>query len=230
MKKTLSLLVLFSLAAMIFLSCSKDLPAGQQESTLSRKLQKALDSGLNKVRGKGISAAVIMPDGWTWTGASGISHGTTKITPQMRFAAGSIGKIFTATTIMQLAEEGGLTLEDSLFKWLPDYPFIDSTITIRQLLNHTSGIFDIADNDNCWQAIFTEPSKLWTPEEFILTFNREAVFPKGTGWNYSTTGYILLRIIIKEITGSKISTNNRDRFWIPYRTQQYIYIHGGRTS
>jgi D-alanyl-D-alanine carboxypeptidase len=133
----------------------------------------------------------------------------------MRFTAGSIGKIFTAATILQFVEEGRLTLEDSLSKWLPVYPYIDSTITIRQLLNHTSGLYNFVDNDDFWQAIFSEPSRIWTPEEMILAFNRESVFPKGTDWHYSQTGYNLLRMIITDITGSEISTVSRDRFWIP---------------
>jgi len=183
--------------------------------SLSEKLQKALDASLESGIGVGISAAVIMPDGETWIGVSGVSHGTTAITPNMRFAAGSIGKIFTATTILQLADEGLLTLEDSLHEWLPSFPYIDSTITIRQLLNHTSGTNDFVDNPAFWEAIFSEPSRFWTPEEIIRAFNREAVFPKGTDWNYSTTGYNLLRMIIKKITGLELSTVYSNRFWIP---------------
>lgn len=216
MKKILLVPVLLSLLAMNFMSCSIDSPSEPKvEPTLAEKLQEALDNGLESFNGKGISAAVIMPDGETWVGVSGVSHGTTAITPNMRFAAGSIGKIFTSTTILQLVEEGKLTLEDSLYEWLPAYPYIDSTITIRQLLNHTSGLYNFVDNDNFWEAIFSEPSKVWTMEEMILAFNRESVFPKGTDWHYSQTGYNLLRIIIEMITGSDIPTVNEERFFIP---------------
>lgn len=184
-------------------------------ASLEKKLQKALDDGLNKTKGKGIAAAVIFPDGSKWIGMSGVSHGSTKLTTKMQFAAGSIGKMFTGATILQLAEEGELTLEDSLYEWLPTYSYIDSTITIRQLLNHTSGLYNFVDNDDFWVSIFEEPSKVWTPEEIILAFNLESIFPKGTSWHYSQTGYNLLRMIIEKITGSEISTVNRDRFWVP---------------
>jgi uncharacterized protein (TIGR02145 family) len=183
--------------------------------TLSEKLQQALDVSLESGIGIGVSATVIMPDGEVWNGTSGVSHGTTLITADMLFAAGSIGKIFTGATILKLAEEGELTLEDPLYKWLPVYPYIDSTVTIRQLLNHTSGLYNYVDNDDYWEAIFDEPSKVWTPEEIILEFNSESLFPKATDWHYSQTGYNLLRMIIKKITGSEISTVNRARFWIP---------------
>lgn len=73
--------------------------------TLAEKLQGILDVSLESGFGVGISAAVIMLDGETWTGVSGVSHGTSAITSGMRFAAGSIGKMFTAAAILQLNEE-----------------------------------------------------------------------------------------------------------------------------
>jgi D-alanyl-D-alanine carboxypeptidase len=193
-------------------SCAND---STSALTFFEKLQQALDFALESGIGVGVSAAVIMPDDETWVGVSGVSHGTAEITTDMLFSAGSIGKMFTAATILQLVEEGQITLEDSLFELLPAYPYIDSTITIRQLLNHTSGLYNYVDNTEFWDAIFTEPSKIWTPEELIQAFNREAIFPKGTDWHYSQTGYNLLRMVIKNITGSEISSVNRDRFWLP---------------
>jgi D-alanyl-D-alanine carboxypeptidase len=185
------------------------------EPTLAERLQAALDAGVNPVTGKGIAAAVILPDGWTWTGASGISHGHTFITPEMPFASGSIHKSFTAATILQMAEEGLIHLDDQLGQWLPTYPYIDDTITIRQLLNHTSGIFDMVDNHDFWVAIFADPARVWTPGEMVLAFQREALFPPGAGWNYSSSGYALLRVIIMNISGTDTATAYRDRFFTP---------------
>ena len=216
MRKFILLSFLLSLLMMNFWSCSDESPSeSEQEPTLAEKFQKALDDGLTSFNGKGVSAAVILPDGERWVGVSGISHGTTQITQEMHFAAGSIAKNFTAAIILQLAEEGEITLEDSLYQWRPTYPYIDSTITIRQLLNHTSGLYDFVDNSDFWDTLFEEPSKVWTPEEMILAFNREPIFPKGTDWNYSTTGYALLRMIIMNITESDISTVYKDRLWDP---------------
>jgi len=195
-------------------SCSKRSPS-EQKPTLAEKLQEALDNGLEIYGGKGVSAAVIMPDGEIWVGVSGVSYGTTAISSDMPFGAGSITKNFTAATILQLAEEGKLTLDDSLYEWLPTFRYVDSTITIRQLLNHTSGLFDMVDHPDFWYTIFQDPARIWTPAEMINTFNKEPLFPKGTDWHYSTTGYALLRIIIQEITSSEVSTVYRDRFFIP---------------
>lgn len=193
-------------------SCPVDTASGL---TLAKKLQVALDNSLASSKGKGISAAVIMPDGEIWTGFCGISHGMTKITASMRFSAGSIEKMFAATTILQLAEAGIITLDDPLYKWLPAFPYVDSTITIRQILNHTSGLYHYIENKDFWDAWFDQPSKFWTLEEIVLTFNRESYFPKETGWHYSQTGYNLLRMIIRKITGLEISTVNLERFFVP---------------
>lgn len=199
-----------------FLSCSEESTNGPPpELSFAEKLQAALDNGIKKYNGKGISAAVIMPDGETWVGASGVSEGTTPITTDMLFSAGSITKMFTATTILQLAEEGILTLDDSLHQWLPAYPNIDSTITIRQLLNHTSGIYNITEHPTIWQTIFADPTQVRTLEEIVTNYTLAPYFPKGTGWHYSNTGYLLLRMIIRKAADSQISHQYRTRFFEP---------------
>jgi uncharacterized protein (TIGR02145 family) len=136
--------------------------------TFPEKLQRALDVSLESGYGVGVSAAVILPDGETWVGTSGISHGTTPITPDMLFAIGSAQKMFVGAAILQLAEEGRISLDDSLHEWLPPLPYVDSTITIRQLLNHTSGLYNFVDNSAYWQAFFNDPTKIWTMEEVII--------------------------------------------------------------
>ena len=143
----------------------------------------------------------------------------------MVFSAGSITKMFTAATIIQLAEEGKLSLEDSLHQWLPAFPFVDSTITIRQLLNHTNGIFNITENPQLWIQIMSNTGRTWTIEEVVNTFNGPPYFSKGTGWHYSNTGYLLLRIIIREASGSQISTEYRNRFFTPLGlNHSYLYV------
>jgi D-alanyl-D-alanine carboxypeptidase len=218
MKRIIFFSFAFSLLVMIFTSCSKDSPVESSKNlTFDQKLQKALDDGIETYNGKGISAAVIMPDGEKWVGVSGVSHGTTKITAEMRFGAGSIAKNFTGVIMLQLAEEGELTLDDSLYEWVPAYPYVDSTIILRQLLNHTSGLYDVIDNHDYWQEIFQNPSRVWTPAEMIIAFNHEPLFPKGTDWNYSSIpGYALLRMIIQDITGSDIATAYHDRCFVPF--------------
>jgi len=216
MKRYLFVLISLIVFALIFSACSNDpTPEPVREPTLADKLQKVLDDGVESYNGIGISAAVIMPDGEKWVGVSGVSHVFSAITPDMPFSTGSIAKNFTAAAIFKLVEEGKLRLDDPLYEWLPPFPHVDSTITIRQLLNHTSGLDDIADNPDFWQEVFNDPLREWTPAELVNTFNREPVFPKGTDWNYSSTGYALLRLIIRNLTASEVSKVYRDRLFIP---------------
>lgn len=211
-------LISFSTAIMItaavFVSCSEDNPA-QPEPTMGEELQAALDNGIATMGGKGISLALIMPDGEIWTGVSGVSHGTTPITSDMLFSIGSATKTFTAATILQLAEEGVLTLDDSLHEWLPDYPNIDNTIMIRQLLNHTGGIYNFTEHPRVWADLFADLYRSWTMEEVLENYISEPYFPKGTSWHYSNTGYLLLRLIIREAAGGGISEQYRTRLLAP---------------
>jgi D-alanyl-D-alanine carboxypeptidase len=112
----------------------------------------------------------------------------------MLFGTGSITKNFVAALTMKLAEEKILTLDDPLSDWLPAYPYIDGRITIRQLLNHTSGHYMFWDNDSLWDELNKDRTIIWTPEE-ILAYIREPYFVPGEGWHYSNTNYLLMAMI-----------------------------------
>jgi len=173
--------------------------------TLGEKLQAALDEGFAQTTGKGVSVAVVIPGEPMWTGSAGVSHGAVPITEKSVFAAGSITKTFTAVTILRLAEEGYLSVDDSLHAWLPPYPDVDPDITIRQLLNHTSGLSDLT-HPGWFIPLLQEPTRVWGMEEYFLHSVEPPLFPKGTGWSYSTSGYLLLRMIIEKATGSTVAS------------------------
>ncbi|MEJ2218745.1 MAG: serine hydrolase [Gemmatimonadota bacterium] len=185
-------------------ACAGDATA-PEPTTFEDSLEAALDSGFAQTSGKGFSVAVLVSGRPMWTGARGVSHGTVAITPASVFAAGSITKTFTSLTILRLAEEGMLSLDDSLFRWLPSYPYVDSTITIRQLLNHTSGLSDFTDAQGWLIPLLEEPNRVWSMEEWFLATIQPPYFAKGTSWSYSTSGYLLLRMIIERATGSTVA-------------------------
>ncbi len=116
---------------------------------------------------------------------------------------------------MQLVEEGKIELEDQISDYFLSYPFIDGSITIRQLLNHTSGIFNITDHPTIWQEVFYDTDKFWAREDAISTFTLAPYFSKGTNWHYSNTGYILLSMIIEQKGGSGIAEQYRERLFLP---------------
>jgi D-alanyl-D-alanine carboxypeptidase len=136
----------------------------------------------------------------------------------MLFDIASIGKHYVAVLVVQLAKEGTLLLDDPLNRWLPDHPYIDGGITVRQLLNHTSGIFDWVEHPQspyrkAFDAIpFDEIS---SPESVVRTLLHEPYFPPGGGFRYSTTNYTLLRMIVEHVTGSTVAKEIQRRFLAP---------------
>ena len=203
----LVLVVLFALAVTFTSSHA------QIDSSLAQRLQDTLDYVCSLKNIKGASTAVVWSDQEIWTGVNGISHDTVKIKPDMLFGVASITKNYTAPLILKLAEEGILTLEDSLHEWLPTYNNIDSTITIRQLLHMTSGLYDFAnDNPNFYNILTSNLTRFWTQEEILTSLVGPPIHPPGQEWRYTTTNYNLLGMIIREATGSSVSSELRNRF------------------
>ena len=189
--------------------------AQQIDSLVAANLQQALDLWLIYHPIKGASAALITKEGNVWQGATGVSHGNTPITPQTLFGMASCTKTYVASIIMQLYQEDSLELSDPLHYYLPAFPNIDSDITITQLLNHTSGIYDFVDHPNFMPAMFANGTKWWTPEEVLSSMVNAPYFTPGAGYHYSNTGYLLLGMIIEEITGNSFSHELEQRLLIP---------------
>lgn len=142
-------------------------------------------------------------------------HGLTPIQPDNFFQIGSETKSFVATIILQLEAQGSLSIEDPIYKWLPQLPFSWRNITIKQLLNHTSGIFNITEVEEFWE-IETKSNlqKQWTPEELInLVVNQPSYFEPGTGFHYSNTNYILAGMIVRNITGHSVEDEMKNRLF-----------------
>lgn len=214
MKKILFFLLLIILS---------DSVNSQQAYRLTSELAQQLQSALNK-QGGDLSAAVIFPNGDIWEGTSGFSHDTISIKKEMLFNIGSVTKIFTAAAILKLADEGKLSLDDSLSKWLPSYRFIDNTITIRQLLSQTSGIYDFVDTLIFYDTLTSKADKIWGPEEMINTFLQPPVFQKGTAGRYCNTGFIVAGMIICKITGISLSAAFRQLIFEPFELNNtYLY-------
>jgi len=189
---------------------SQQLKSQGIDPVLSAKLQHTLDSMRTSSQCvKGISAGVYVPGEGTWLGVSGVSHENVNVTPGMRFGIASQTKTYISVLMLKLAEMNVLSLDDRIDKWLPNFQYIDPSITIRQLLNHTSGVFNFREHKNMWGKMYSNPRKIWTPEEVLTTFVSEPYFAPGQGWHYSNTNYVLAGMIIKAATGSSVSSNLR---------------------
>jgi CubicO group peptidase (beta-lactamase class C family) len=116
------------------------------------------------------------------------------VKPETIFQSGSVGKQFTATAVMMLAEEGKIGLDDPLTKCFADAPASWKDVTVRELLSHTAGFGDYPKDFNF--------RKDWTEdEELKLIESTPLAYPPGTSWAYSNFGYVTLGILIHRVTG-----------------------------
>jgi D-alanyl-D-alanine carboxypeptidase len=113
---------------------------------------------------------------------------------------GSITKTFTATIILQLVDQHKLGLDDPVSKYLPNVPN-GAHITIRELLNMTSGLYSYSEDEGFQQALLADPYKVWRPEELLaIAFNHKPYFAPGKSWYYDNTNYVMLGSIIEQVT------------------------------
>ncbi len=173
-------------------------------------MQQALRRACTNQGVVGASAAAYLPKDGLWLGTYGTSDGTIPIRPQTPFEIGSVTKSFVSATILRLAEEGRLTLDDTIGQWLPGLSFenISSAITIRQLLGHRSGVYNFGDDPDFRQALFSDWSRQWPPSD-DLAHLRAPYFPPGADGEYSNTGYVLLGLIIQRVTGLTVAEEMR---------------------
>jgi D-alanyl-D-alanine carboxypeptidase len=193
-------------------------------SALADRLQAALDGARDSFPLPGLQGAVILSDGSRWTGGSGVRElGATRreAAPDSSFVVGSVTKTFVAALIVQLAEERRLALGDRLSRWFPRYPGATG-ITIRQLLNHTSGIYNYFAHPRYDALVFKRPSHRWTTQE-ILALTGKAYFPPGRGYHYSNTNYILLGLIAEKVTGISLGAEIRRRFLGPLEMRETFF-------
>lgn len=181
---------------------------------LTNQLQSVVDNQLEKQNLKGLSVAIRQSEEIIWKGVSGISYGSVKIGANMLFGIASITKTYTAAIILQLEDEKLLSLKDNIKGWLPSFPNIDGTITIKQLLAHTSGVYDYVSNPEYDLMLLNcKTIKLFKPEELILKFVKKPDFKPGEKFRYNNTDFVLLGMIIEKVTKNSISEEYKNRIF-----------------
>ncbi|MBL8986915.1 MAG: beta-lactamase family protein [Gemmatimonadetes bacterium] len=168
-------------------------------------------------------------------GMSDLQHGV-PITPQSIFHVASVSKQFAAFAVALLAEDGKLSLDDEVRRWVPELPDYGTRITIRHLIYHTSGIRDQ------WELLsmagWRYPADLFTQDDVldIVSRQKELNFPPGSEWVYSNSGYTLLAIIAKRVSGKSLREFSQERIFGPLgMTRTHVHddhaeVVPGRTS
>lgn len=148
----------------------------------------------------GVVAAVDTMCG-TWRAAAGRADETTTMTPDHLVRIGSVTKTYTAGIVLRMAAQGTLSLDQRLANWFPSFPNARD-ITIRMMLEHSSGIANLTDDRAFMMEVLRDPTRVWTPADLIAEAAvLQPNFAPGTSRAYSNTNYILLGAIVEAVTG-----------------------------
>jgi D-alanyl-D-alanine carboxypeptidase len=191
----------------------------RDEPPSRRDVSAALQRVLADARGErkvGVSAAIVQGGRLRWSGGSGVGDLRTErpVTGDTVFGVGSVTKTFVAALIMRLAEQGVLGLDDPAAKWVRRADLVPA-ITIRRLLNHTSGLFGVDEDPAFARAVDGAPRRRWTPTQ-TLRYVRRPYFEPSEGWHYSDTNYVLAGLAIERATGSSVGTQMKTLLLDPH--------------
>lgn len=163
-----------------------------------------------------------------WSTTAGVGNIRTKAprSADDRYRVGSITKTFVSTVLLQLEAEGRLSLDDTVDKWLPGmvsgHGHDGRAITLRMLLNHTSGVFNYTADEDFGRTYFLKDGFFkhrydrTSPADLLaIAMSHEPDFAPGTSWNYSNTNYLLAAMVIEKATGHPYGAEIRDRIIEP---------------
>jgi peptidoglycan/LPS O-acetylase OafA/YrhL/CubicO group peptidase (beta-lactamase class C family) len=195
------------------------------DPALIAELQHLLDETVADGFVPGAVLSVSVPGYAQWNSASGFADHAQGLpmAPTTAVRIASVSKMFTAVVVLQLVEEGSISLDTPIGAWLPDsVPRADS-ITVRQLLQHTSGLYDYLEDRNFIAQTQREPDRIWQPQELV---DYATGFPAGAlgRWDYSSTNYVLLGMLVERVTGQPLAQQIRQRIFEPLDMHQAAFL------
>jgi D-alanyl-D-alanine carboxypeptidase len=194
---------------------------------LREKLQRRLDRLRVRDGIPGVSVAILFPDDTTWVGTSGLANVKTgeNVDSDTAFAVASISKTFTSALILALTEDGKVSLDAPVARYLPNLA-IDRRVTVRMLLDHTSGLRDFFLDPRIDKALLADRGRTWDADR-SLRYVGAPYFRPGRGWHYSNTNYLVLGLIAERVEGRSLSDQLRTRFFEPLGLDHtFEQIHG----
>ena len=189
---------------------------------LAQRLQTALDRFAAAHRLPGTSVTITWSDGRTWTGTTGLAdvRAARPVTPDTAFAIASMSKTFTAALILGMVDEGRLSLDSKVATILPGVRLgtpgvpVPAGITVRMLLDHTSGLADFFFGKGIDAALLAGRGVTWTPA-MSLGYVGKPLGKPGRSWHYSNTNYVLLGLIAEKVGGAPFARLVRTRLLDP---------------
>jgi D-alanyl-D-alanine carboxypeptidase len=189
------------------------------------------DSVIENTRVPGIVALVVdhkMGIDWLYTAGYSDIPNKLPMDETFRFRIGSNTKTMTCTVLLQLVDEGKVSLDDSLSKYYPDYPQAEK-ITIAMLLDMKSGIFNYSEDLPVFmQSMLSNPSRVWQAQELIdLGFSHDFYFEPGTDIHYSNTNTFIIGKLIEKLTGNSLETEINNRIIQPLGLYNTRFLTSG---
>jgi D-alanyl-D-alanine carboxypeptidase len=205
---------------------------------LKKELQQKLDAWHTAGSFPGATLGVVLPNGESFGLAVGYSDRIAKslMKPDDRMLAGSTGKTFAAATALQLVKNGNIGLDDRIEKYLGKEQWFSRLpnardITVRQLMNHTSGLVRYEFKEQFTKDLSAQPDKTWKPVELIsYVLDEKPPFAAGTSWEYSDTNYIVLGMIIEKVTGKRFYDVANKKFVRKFRLTNTVPQSGREIS
>lgn len=162
-------------------------------------------------------------------------HTKSRIDAHTNFRLASFTKQFTAIAIMLLVRDGKLRYEETLTDIFPDFPAYGKAITVRNLLNHVSGL---PDYEELMEATEKASGPIWSPERQIqddgvlelLKKEKRAKFAPGTSWSYSNSGYVVLGLIVAKVSGKSYGDFLREHIFTPLKMNHTIVFQKGKNE
>jgi D-alanyl-D-alanine carboxypeptidase len=225
----------FTLAA-LSLGCASHAPRNEsaRSDPLVVELQRKLDSLRATAAFPGATFGIALRDGRTIGLATGFADTSlhTMLRPSDRLMQGSVGKTYVAAVAVQLVQEDKLSLDTRISRYLGTRPWFSrlpnaNAITVRDLMRHTSGLVRYEFDERFTKALTANPMREWTPEqEIAFVLDQRPPFAAGAGWEYSDTNYIVLGLILEQITGERYYDLLRTRLLTPLALRNTIPISG----
>ncbi|MFF0296828.1 serine hydrolase domain-containing protein [Kitasatospora sp. NPDC004614] len=203
-------------------------------------LQQGLDALTVRAGATGAVAEVRDHGRAVWRGTSGVADLTTQQPAPVdgEFRAGSVTKTFVATVVLQLSAERRVGLDDPIERYLPGMIPNGANITVRQVLNHTAGLFDFLEDpkfayesdDALRQLLAVDRWKTLAPRDLIaIGVSHPPYFPPGQGWHYSNTDYLVLGELVRQVTGNDWRTEVNHRVLQPLGLR-HTFLPGTSTT